>query len=83
MRGGSDTAMMCCSSTDNPKDSVVGIDEEQLALFVEQCVFVVSEEVAKEPRTMFHAKGLKAVGSVPAAKSERQFDGVGIKEHLV
>ena len=83
LRCGGDAAMVSRAAADNPEYAVVGIDKEQLVLFVEQAVFMVGEEVADELGALRHAQRLETVGGMPVAKGERQCDGVGVEKHLV
>ena len=67
----------------NPEYAVGSIDEEKLALFVNERVFMVGEEVADKLRATGHAQRLEPVGSAPVAQGEWQHDSVGIEEHLI
>lgn len=68
------------AAADNPEDGVVGVDEEELGLFLGEGVFVVGEVVGDELGSMGHAQGLEAVGLAPMAQGEGEAHGVGIEE---
>ena len=66
-----------------PKDSVVGIDKEQLLAFFRRSEFVVGEIVAQKLRPMCHAEGLKTVAPLPMAQTDWEGERVGIEDGSV
>ena len=83
LRRGGYAAMVGGAPAYNPEYAVGSIDEEKLALFVNERVFMVGEEVADKLRATGHAQRLEPVGSAPVAQGEWQHDSVGIEEHLI
>ena len=68
------------ATADDPENDVVGIDEEELALFVEEREVVVGEIVAEELGAVLHAEWLEAVAFTPVAEREGLAEGVGVEE---
>ena len=66
-----------------PEYAVGGVDQQQLALLVEERILVVGEVVAYQLGSAAHAERLETVGGVPVAEGEGQRNGVGVEEHLV
>ena len=71
------------ASAYNPEDAVGGVDKEQLALLVEQAVFVVREVIAEKLGAVLHAERLETVALTPVAQSKGKGESVGIEEGLV
>ena len=80
---GGDAMGMAGALADYPEYVVVGIDEEQLGLFVRMAEFVVGEVVAEQLGSVNHAEGLETVARLPMAQTQWQDDGVGIEGGLV
>ena len=78
-----DAVGMGGAATNNPKNSVVGIDENELPLLIDKREVMVAEIVADQLTPSAHPEGLKIVGGKPVAERKRPSECVGVEEECV